>query len=152
MNEYERNEVTRECRKLYNEEINDLYFSPNIVRAIQSRRMRWEGHVVRMGEKRGVYRALVGKPEGKRSLGRPTRIWEVNIKMIFRKWDVGVWNGSRWLRIGNRLASQEGLCFIDYAYIYIYIYICVCACVHECARVGTSGRAIQEVVLQPLAC
>jgi hypothetical protein len=54
-----------------------------------------------MGERRGVYMVLVGKPEGKRSLGRPTRIWEDNIKMVFRKWDVGVWTGSSWLRIGT---------------------------------------------------
>ena len=52
-----------------------------------------------MGERRGVYRVLVGKPEGKRSLGRPKRRWEDNIKMIFRNWDVGVWTGSSWLRI-----------------------------------------------------
>jgi len=76
-----RDEVTREWRKLHNEELNDLYSSPNIVRAIKSRRMRWEGHVARMGERRGVYRFLVGKPEGKRPLGRPRCRWEDNIKM-----------------------------------------------------------------------
>ena len=74
-----RDEVTGEWRKLHNEELNDLY-SPNIVRVIISRRMRWVGHVVRMGERRGVYRILVGKPEGKRPLGRPKRRWEDNIK------------------------------------------------------------------------
>ena len=63
-----RNEVTRECRTLHNEELNDLYCSPNIVRVIKSRRMRWAGHVARIGE-RGVYRVPVGKPKGKRSLG-----------------------------------------------------------------------------------
>jgi len=68
-----RNEVTGEWRKLHNEELNDLYCSPSIVRMIKSRRMRWAGHVVRMGERRGVYRVLVGKPEGKRPLRRPRR-------------------------------------------------------------------------------
>ena len=63
-------EVTGEWRRLHNEEINDLYSSPNIVRVIKSRRMRWAGHVTRMGEEREVYRVLVGKPEGKRPLGR----------------------------------------------------------------------------------
>ena len=63
-----RDEVTGECRRLYNEEFNDLYCSPNIVRVIKSRRMRWAGHVARMGERRGVYRVLVGKHEGKRQL------------------------------------------------------------------------------------
>jgi hypothetical protein len=66
-----RDEVTGEWRKLHNEELNDLYCSPNIVRVFKSRRMRWAGNVARMREKRGVYRVLVGKPEGTRSLGRP---------------------------------------------------------------------------------
>ena len=66
-----RDEVTGEWRKLHNEELNDLYYSPNIVRVIKSRRMKWAGHVARMGEGRGVYRVLVGKPEGKRPIGRP---------------------------------------------------------------------------------
>ena len=74
-------EVTREWRKLHNEELNDLYSSPNIVRLIKSRRMKWAGHVARMGDRRGVYRVLVGKPEGNRALGRPWRRWEDNIKM-----------------------------------------------------------------------
>ena len=68
-----RDEVTREWRRLHNEEVNDLYCSPNIVRVIKSRRMRWAEHVAHMGEERGVYRVLVGKPEGKRPLGRPRR-------------------------------------------------------------------------------
>ena len=63
------------------EELNDLYCSPNIVRVIKSRRMRWARHVARIGERRGVYRVLVGKPEGKRLLGRPRRRWENDIKM-----------------------------------------------------------------------
>ena len=70
-----RDNVTGERRRLHNEELIDLYSSPNIVRVIKSRRMRWAGHVVRMGEERGVYSVLVGKPEGKRPLGRPRRRW-----------------------------------------------------------------------------
>ena len=76
-----RDEVTAEWRRLHNEEINVLYSSPNIVRVIKSRRLRWAGHVARMGEERGVYRVLVGKPEGKRQLGRPRRKWVDNIRM-----------------------------------------------------------------------
>jgi hypothetical protein len=68
-----RDEVTGEWRKLHNEELHNLYCSPNIIRQIKSRRMRWAGHVARMGEERKVYRVLVGKPEGKRPLGRPRR-------------------------------------------------------------------------------
>jgi len=77
----EREEVKGEWRKLHNEELNDLCSSPNIVRVIKSRRMRWAGHVARMGERRGIYRVLVGKPDGKRSLERPRHRWENNIKM-----------------------------------------------------------------------
>ena len=68
-----RDEVTEEWRKLHSVEISDLYSLPNIVRVVKSRRMRWAGHVARMGEGRGVHRVLVGKPEGKRPLGRPRR-------------------------------------------------------------------------------
>jgi len=70
-----RDEVTGEWRKLHNEELNDLYSPRNIVRVIKPRRMRWAGHVARVGERRGVYRVLVGKPEGKKPLGRPRRRW-----------------------------------------------------------------------------
>jgi len=70
-----RDGVMGEGRRLQNEEVNDLYSSPNIVRVIKSRRMRWAGHVARMGEERGMYRILVGKPEGRRPLGRPRRRW-----------------------------------------------------------------------------
>ena len=75
-----RDGVTGEWRRLHNEELNDLYASPNIVRVIKSRRMRWAGNVARMGEERGVYRVLVGKPDGKRPLGRPRRTWVDNIR------------------------------------------------------------------------
>ena len=94
-------DVTGEWRKLHNEELNFLYSSPNIVRVIKSRRTRWAGHVVYMGEWRGVYRVLVGKPGGKRPLGRPRRRWEDNIKMDLEEVGCGVWTGSSWLRIGT---------------------------------------------------
>jgi hypothetical protein len=71
-----RDEVTGEWRKLHNEELNNLYSSPNIVRVVKSRRMRWAGHVAHMEEDRGVHRVLVGKPEGKRPLGRPRHRWK----------------------------------------------------------------------------
>ena len=76
-----RGEVTGEWRKLHKEELSDLYSLPNIVWVLKSRKMRWAGHVVRMGEERGVHRFLVGKPEGKRPLGRTRRRLEDNIKM-----------------------------------------------------------------------
>jgi hypothetical protein len=72
-------EVTGEWRKLRNEEINDLYCSPNIIQVIQSRSMKWMEHLARLGERRGVYRVLVGRPEGGRPLARPRRRWEDNI-------------------------------------------------------------------------
>jgi len=96
-----RDEVTGEWKKLHNEELNGLYFSPNIVRVIKSRRMRWAGHVARMGERRGVYRVLVGKTEGKRPLGRPKHIWEDSIKMNLQEVGRGLWTGPSWLRIGT---------------------------------------------------
>jgi len=88
-----RDEVTREWRKLHNEEVNDLYSSLNIILVIKSR-MRWAGHVACIGEKRGIYRVLVGKPKGKRPLGRPRCRREHNIKM---EW--GAWTGLHRLRI-----------------------------------------------------
>jgi hypothetical protein len=78
-------DVTGEWRRLHIEELNDLYSSPNIVGVIKSRRMRWVRRVARMGEERGVYRVLVGKPEGKRPLGRPRRRWVDNIRMDFQE-------------------------------------------------------------------
>ena len=76
-----RDEITAEWRKLHNEELSDLYSLPKIVRVVKSRRMRWAGHVARLGEGRRVHRVLVGRPEGKRPLGRPRLRWEDNIKM-----------------------------------------------------------------------
>jgi hypothetical protein len=75
-----RDEVTGEWRKLHNKVLHDLYSSPSIIRIIKSWRMRWMGHVARMGEKRNAYRLLVGKPDGKRTLGRPRRRWVDNIR------------------------------------------------------------------------
>ena len=84
-----RNEVTGEWRRLNNEELNDLYASPNIVWVIKSKRMRWAGHVARTGGERGVYRVLVGKPEGRRPLGRPWRRWVDNIRMDLQEVECG---------------------------------------------------------------
>ena len=85
----------------HNEELNNLYCSPNIVRMVKSRRIRWAGHVTHMEERRGVYRILVGKPEGKRPLGRPCPTWENNIKMDLQEVGCEVLTGSSWLRIGR---------------------------------------------------
>jgi hypothetical protein len=93
-----RDEVTGEWRKLQNEELNDLYSSPNIFRVIKSRRMRWAGHVGRMGERRGVYRVLVGRPEGKRPLGKPRSRWEGNIKLDLREVECG---GMDWVDLAE---------------------------------------------------
>jgi hypothetical protein len=93
-----RDEVTNERRKIRNEELIDLYCSPNIVWVVKSRRMRWSGHVARMGERRGVYRALMGKSEGERPLGRPRLKWENNIKMNL----LGVGCGSMdWIELAE---------------------------------------------------
>jgi hypothetical protein len=85
-------------RKLHNDELHDLYSSPNIVRVIKSRRMRWAGHVARMREGRGVYRVLVGRSEVKRPLGRPRRRWEDNIKMDLR--EIGI-DGANLIRLAQ---------------------------------------------------
>jgi hypothetical protein len=89
-----RDEVTGEWKRLHNEELNDLYSSPNIIQVIKSRKIRWAGHVARMGEGRGAYRILVGRPEGRSPLGRPTRRWVDNIKMDLQ--EVG-WEGMDWI-------------------------------------------------------
>jgi hypothetical protein len=83
-------------RKLHNDELRSLYSSPNIVRVIKSRRMRWAGHVARIGEGRSIYRILVGRPESKRPLGRPRRRWEDNIKLDLR--DIGI-DGANWIQL-----------------------------------------------------
>ena len=92
-----RDEVTREWRKLHNEKLNDRYSLPNIVRVVKSRRMRWAGHVARMGDDRGVHKMLVGKPEEQRPLGRPRRRWD-NIKMDLQ--EVGLGRGD-WMELAQ---------------------------------------------------
>jgi hypothetical protein len=85
-------------RKLHNDELHNLYFSPNIVRVIKSRRMRWAGHMAGMGEGRGVYRVLAGSPEKKGPVGRPRRWWEDNIKMNLMEIGIDVVN---WIRLAR---------------------------------------------------
>jgi hypothetical protein len=93
--------VIGKWRKLHNEELTVMYCSPNIFRVIRSRRMRWARHVPSIGERRGVYGVLVGKPEGRRPLGRPRSRWEDNIKMDIQVVGCGSWSGPSWLRIGT---------------------------------------------------
>jgi hypothetical protein len=95
-----RDELTEEWIKLHNEELNDLYSLPNIVRVVKSRRMRWAEHVARMGEDRGVHRVLVGKPERKRPLGRPRRRWEDNIKVDLHEIGEGGVRGD-WMELAQ---------------------------------------------------
>jgi hypothetical protein len=90
--------VTREWRKLHNEELRDLYSSPSIIRIIKSRGKKWAGHVARMGEKRNAYRLLVGKQEGKRPLGRPRLRWMDNIRMDLE--EVG-WSDVDWIGLAK---------------------------------------------------
>jgi transcription termination factor 2 len=104
--------VTGEWRKLHNEELHNLYSSPSIIRIIMSRRMRWAGHMARMGEKRNVYTLLVGKPEGKKPLGRPIRWCIDNIKMDLLEKGLNVvdWIGLaqdryRWRALVNSVMS-----------------------------------------------
>jgi hypothetical protein len=93
-----RDEVTGEWGSSHNEELRNVYSSPSINRIIKSRRMRWEGHVARMGEKRTAYRLLVGKPEGKRPLRRPRRRWVGNIRMELG--EVG-WGDVNWIGLAQ---------------------------------------------------
>jgi hypothetical protein len=111
-----REEVTGEWRRVYNEELNDLYCSPNIVRVIKSRRMRWAGHVARMGEEREVYRVFVGKPEGKRPMGRLRHRWVDNIRMNLQEVGCGYmdWIGlaqdrDRWLTLVSAVMNLRVL-------------------------------------------
>jgi hypothetical protein len=105
-------EVTGEWRKIHNEELNDLYSLPNIVAVIKSRKMRWAGYVACMGKRRGVYRVLVEKPEGKRPLGRPRRRWEDIIKIDLREVGCGgvdrielAQNRDRWRALVNAVMN-----------------------------------------------
>ena len=100
-----RDEVTRKWRKLRKEVLNDLYCSPNIFQVIKSRRMRWAGHAAHMGQRRDIYRVLVGKPERKRPLGRPRCRWEDNIKIDLQ--DVG-WGGYGLNRAGSGYGQVAG--------------------------------------------
>jgi len=107
-----RDEVTGEWRKLHNVELNDLYSSPNIVRLKKSRRIRWAGHVPRMGERRCVYRVLVGQTDGKRPLGRPRRIWEDNFRIELQEVECGgmdkietVLDRNRWRSLVNAVIN-----------------------------------------------
>jgi hypothetical protein len=107
-----RDEVMGEWRKLHNEELRDLYSSPNIIRIIKSMRMRWADHVARMGAKRNAYRLLVGKAEGKRPLGRPRRRWVDNIRMDLGevRWSDVDWIGlaqdrNRWRALVNSVLN-----------------------------------------------
>jgi hypothetical protein len=107
-----RDEVTAEWRKLHNEELHVLYFSPSIIRIRKSKRMIWVGHVARMGERRNAYRLLVGKPEGKRPLRRPRRRWLDNIRMDLVEVSRGDmdWNGlaqdrDRWRALVNSVLN-----------------------------------------------
>ena len=93
-----RDEVTRERRKLHNEELNYLYSSPKIVQVIKSRRMRWAGHVAHMRERSSIYRVLVGKPEGRGPLGRPRHRWEGNIKIDLQEVGCG---GMDWIDLAQ---------------------------------------------------
>jgi hypothetical protein len=93
-----KDEVTGKWRKLHNDELNGLYSSPYIVRMIKSRKMSWVGHVARMGERRGVYRVLVGKPKGKRPLGRRRRRWVDSIKIYLQEVGCG---GMDWIELAQ---------------------------------------------------
>jgi hypothetical protein len=91
---------------LYNDELHSLYSSPDIVRMIKPRRIRWAGHVARLEEGRGVHRVLVGRPESKRPLGRPRRRWEDNIKEELR--EIGLY-GANWIRLAQNRAQWRAL-------------------------------------------
>jgi hypothetical protein len=98
-------EEDRSWRKLHNDELHSLYSSHNVVRVIKSRRMRWLGHVARVGEGRGVYRVLVGRSEGKRPLGKPRRRWEDNIKLDLREIRI---DGANWIQLAQDRDDWRG--------------------------------------------
>jgi hypothetical protein len=107
-----RDEVTVEWRKLHNKKLHDLYSSPSIIRIIKSRRMRWAGHVARMGRRGNAYRLMIGKPEGKRPLGRSRRRWMNNIRMDLGEvgWGDVDWIGlakdrNRWRALANSVLN-----------------------------------------------
>jgi hypothetical protein len=111
-----RDEVTGEWRKLHSEELHNLYSSPEILRIVMSRRMRWAGHVARRGEERKVYKVLVGKPEGKRPLGRPRRRWEDGIRMDLGEnslrgvdWIRLAQDRDRWRAVVSAVMNRRGL-------------------------------------------
>jgi hypothetical protein len=95
---YFKREEDESWRKVHNDELHRLYFSPNVVRVIKSRRMRWAGHVARMGEGRSVYRVLVVRSEWKRPLGRPRCRWEDNIKLDLREIEI---DGANWIQLAH---------------------------------------------------
>jgi hypothetical protein len=94
-----RDEVTGEWRKLHSEELHNLYSSSDIIRQLKSRRMRWAEHVARMGEEGRVYKVLVGKPEGKRPLGRPRSRWEEGVRIDLR--EIGLGGGVDWIQLAQ---------------------------------------------------
>jgi hypothetical protein len=104
-----RDEVMGEWRGLHSKKLYALYSSPNIIRVIKSGRLRWAGHVTCMGERRGAYRALVGKPEGRRPLGRPRCRWEDNIRVDLR--EVG-WGGVDWIDLAQDRDRWRALVYV----------------------------------------
>jgi hypothetical protein len=101
-----RDEVTGGLREVHNEELHGLYSSPIIIGVIKARRMRWAGHVARMGEVRGAYKILVGRPQGRRQLGRPRRSWEDNMKIDLGK----IWFGDvDWIHLAQDMDKWQAL-------------------------------------------
>ncbi|KAJ4440066.1 hypothetical protein ANN_08197 [Periplaneta americana] len=120
-----RDEITGEWRKLHNTELHALYSSPDIIRNLKSRRLRWAGHVARMGESRNAYRVLVGRPEGKRPLGRPRRRWEDNVKMDLR--EVG-YDDRDWINLAQD--RDRWRAYVRAAMNLRYLHLCLNKCLH----------------------